>query len=155
MGKKQTTKAEQRRHAVVVCSIIKAKNSIHLAREVKHKLGERVFYAPKGGKKVLSGEIVRIVADIAISVPGSKQTLTYTIKTDNKVTPDIPYNNVYSDRVEAKLATEGLYKHECVIQVDNACFFDTIYAKDWNDAFDALKKKYPGATGVESLTMCL
>lgn len=146
----KTLKKTKQVHAVVVCSII-GRRGISCRRtptEVKFKIDDNVHYL-NDRSEVQSGVIVGIVADISKSDPNSN--LTYKIKTGNKILPNVPFDNVYSDYIEAKLAAKGLREHKCVIEINNTCFFDTVYAKNEKDAISVLERKYPGATNITSL----
>lgn len=140
----QTSKERKHEHAVIVCSIIGKRGTPPLPHEVKFKLGDEVFFIPEGTQEVKKGVVVRIMADIAKFKTSTKPHVNYTIK-DASTKYDVPYYNVYSERIDAKLKAEGLHKFEFVIHFNNACFFDKIYAKGEKDAYAALEKKYPEA----------
>ena len=144
----QTPKERKHKHAVIVCSVIGKKGTPLLPNEVKFKLGDKVFFIPEGTHEVKRGVVVRIMADIAKFKTGTKPHVDYTIK-DASTKYDVPYYNVYSEFNDAKLKAEGLCKFEFVIYFNDTCFFDKIYAKKYEDAYDALQKKYPKANDIE------
>ena len=148
MKNDKKSKEGKHRHAVVVCGIINKRGTPPPPREVKFKLGDEVFFIPEGTHEVKKGVIVRIMADTAVFNTGTTIHVNYTIN-DDSTKYDVPYYNVYNKYIDARLEAEGLCEYEFVIHFNDACFFDKIYAKKPEDAYDALQKKYPEASDIE------
>ncbi|MBO4503867.1 MAG: hypothetical protein J5730_03535 [Bacteroidales bacterium] len=115
--------------------------------EIEFMIGDKVWFIPKGEKEAISGEVIRIQADVKRFNKKTIGDVKYTIVDDvYGECFDVSYDNVYSKKYEA----EGFYKFECrVYFTANAYQRETVFAKNPKDAEEMIKQRCPNVYNVE------